>query len=222
MSQAKSHLSTRSFVRTFALAAAIAAGLGVAPRADAQVGVQVIINLPSIGILYYRQQITVPIPASVMAQLLNLSSCPNNAGPGPNTGCPQGAISVPVANVSYTAPNIVANVGLPNPLTPTPGSPPTNVPLVLQNVWAVRAIHNNNVTVTAAVNAAGVPLVNAGPPASSIGIPNATATPGSFPPPGMVNPQFGDVTLNLDLTNAFVPGNYSDPDPTYTLTLALP
>jgi hypothetical protein len=213
--------SSRPFVRTFALAAAIGAALGSVSPAQAQVGVQVIINLPSIGILYYRELITVNIPSSALAPLYsNATACPNNAGVGPNTGCPQGAVTVPPASVNYVSPNIVANVGLPSPLNPTPTTP-TAIPLVLQQVWAVRAIHNNNVTVTAGLGT-GLPLNNAGPPASSINVVNATASPGSFPPPGMVNAQQGDVTLVLDLTNAFVPGNYSNPAATYTLTLALP
>lgn len=219
MTHRKSKLLARAprFVRTFALAAAVGAALGGAEPAQAQVGVHVIINLPSIGILYYRQQITVNIPTTALAPLYsNATACPNNAGVGPNTGCPQGAVTA--SPVTYTAPNIVATVGLPSPLNPTPAVP-NNIPLVLDDVWAVRAIHNNNVTVTAAVNAAGTPLINGG---SSIGIVSATATPGSFPAPGMVNAQVGDVTLGLDLTFAITPGNHSDPDPTYILTLALP
>lgn len=218
MSSRSTPSSARPFVRTFALAAAIAAGLGLAPKADAQVGVQVIINLPSIGILYYRELITVNIPASALAPFYsNPVSCPHNAGVGPNTGCPQGPVTL---TATYVAPNLQATDTTMTPLVPSPTNP-LAIPLLLEDVWAVRAIHNNNVTVTAAVGT-GVPLNNAGPPASSIGIGSASASPFSFPPPGMVNALYGDVTLTLDLTNALVPGNYSNPNPTYTLTLALP
>lgn len=184
----------------------LAAG-SVFNQAKAQVDVEVIINLPGIAILDYFSEITVNVDAAALSALA--FTC-NDGTAGDAIACDRGA-------VSFTA-GAGSDLEGDGAITVSAGGSLANVNLLLENVWALRGIATGNITVAAA-SGTGATLTNG---AASIVTSGATATPGSFAPPGLVNPQFGDVSMNLDLTNATLAGAYQGSGQTYTLTVTLP
>lgn len=190
------------------LAAVILLAASVPFQANAQVGVDVIIDLPSIAILNYTEEVTVEIPSAALAGFIGGTTA------GDAQAFQEGATSDTAALVGG---DLEANLGLvvTEPTSIDLGA----VDLLLQNVWAVRAIHANDVEVVAALGA-GTTLANGG---SQIGVTAATNPGAAFPAPGLApgNAVFGDVLLTLDLGNATTPGAHSAGDPTYTLTVNL-
>ncbi len=202
------------FLRRTGLAAALALSLAVSmPAAQAQVAVDVNITLDGIVILYYYDVINVSIDSAALSGLFGVGGCGGTVTAG--IACAQGTHSGAAA---YAAGQLnVANA--PFAATPAPGAAPANVPLFLENVWAVRAIANAGQNVQVSVVAGADPLVNG---AAQITFTGASVAPASFAPPGLVNPQYGSVTLGLNLTGATAAGTYSSASGTdYTLNVEL-
>ncbi|GAA0712188.1 hypothetical protein [Dokdonella soli] len=201
------------------LAGALALALGgivaaATPRVSsaADVAVNVTIN-NGITILYYYSTLNVTIDASTLGA--GIAGCV--AGTVAQTlNCDRGAstVAATVTGGQFVAPFTAVT-------TPMTGLTPAAMPLVLQNVWAVRALGgaSANTTVTAAVgtnttlkNGAASILVN-----NNIGIATGTAPTLSggasanvvFPDPGLANPVTGSVIMSLDLTNATTAGTYT-------------
>lgn len=201
-------------LRRSTVAAALALSMAaVAPSAQAQVAVDVNINLEGIVILYYYDVINVTIDAAALGGLFGLGSCSGSVTAG--VACSQ-------SDRTGTATFAGGQLNLPNApfaATPAPGTPPANVPLFLENVWAVRAIANAGQQVQVSVAAGADPLLNG---AAQITLTGASVSPASFAPPGLVNPQYGSVTLGLNLTGATAAGVYSSASGTdYTLNVEL-
>ncbi len=100
------------------------------------------------------------------------------------------------------------------------------LPLTLQEVWAVRALGGATANSQVAISNTVAALVNGG---SSIGLsgwllnsPNTIGPPGAtitFPDPGLVNAEVGNVIVTLDFTSATAGGVYTTaPGTEYTLT----
>lgn len=184
--------------------------LATSHDAQAQVNVDVNITLNGIVILDYYSQIDVTIPSAVLGGLFN---CTGTVTAG--QACDQGSTGALVA--TGNASQLTATpTDVP---TPGPGGSPANVPLVLEDVWAVRAIATAGQNVNVGITATGGPLVNG---SASIAIGSPSVSPASFAPPGLVNPTYGDVTLGLNLTNATLAGTYSSVSgQDYTLNVTL-
>ncbi len=201
-------------LRRISLVAAAAVGLSaVAPSSQAQVSVDVNVTLDGIVILDYYNQINITIPS---AALLNLTGC---TLAGSVQQCSQGTISATAT---------VAGSQLVVPTTPVPLTPVTGtidlaaVPLLLEDVWAVRAIATaaQQVNVLVAVPGGASTLTNG---AATIELSLGSGTnPVVFPPPGLAAPVHGNVSLELDLSNATLAGQYSSASGSdYTLTATL-
>ncbi len=203
---------------TGALALAICGVLGAAaPRASSAADVKMDVNITNgITILYYDSALTVTIDAATLAAAITVPLCTNVTG---TVTCDRGA-GAATATVSGT--NLV--VPFTPVTTPTTGLPTVNaMPLVLQNVWAVRALGGTsaNTTVTATVGTNTV-LKNGATTSTivlngNIGIATGTAptlsgaatAPVTFADPGLVNAVTGSVILSLDMTNALLSGTYT-------------
>ena len=103
---------------------------------------------------------------------------------------------------------------------------PTAAALTLSNAWAVRAISGGAGTqtkVTIAVTDSTLTHAGGGGETIEISAGEVQDSGGggfagsvTFSPPGLANPEIGDVRLTLDLTNATEAGEYADG--VYTLT----
>ncbi len=201
--------------RRLAIASALSMGtiLGGMSAANAA-DVEVVISMPSVAILDYYSTVTVNVTAAALGALA--ADCGVATGiSGDATDCNRGAIGP--TNAAWNDPNLEVDFVD----TPTGAATINAVPLILQDVWAIRGIHNNNIRVTTTTGA-GATLSNGGASivTSVTGSPVATdvAAPGLLP----ANAIQGDVTLGLDLTNATLPGNYANAgNPTYTLSVTL-
>jgi len=163
---------------------------------QAQIAVDVDINVGEITILYSFTDIDVDLDAAALGAILA-----NGCTVGTNSlECDEGDAGGPVTAVE-NAGNLEAAFNIAPGITSA-----TAIPLVLQNVWAVRAVGGAtaNTTVTVVVPAATT-ITNG---ASSIAVTAGTATPGTFADPGLGTPQVGDVTLTLDFTNLSLSGNH--------------
>lgn len=202
-----------SSLRRASLASLLIASLAsFAPSSQAQVSVDVNVTLDGIVILDYYNEVNISIPS---AALFSLTGC--TASGGVNQ-CPQGAVSATatMASGQLVAPTTAV------PLAPVNGVPLTAVPLLLENVWAVRAIATaaQQVNVQVAIPGGSSTLNNAG--ASMVLSLGSGINPVSFAPPGLVAPRWGDVSLQLDLSQATLAGQYSSASGTdYTLTATL-
>jgi hypothetical protein len=201
--------------RRLPLAAMLAAPFAfTAQQAAAQVDVDVNITLNGLVILNYYSQIDVTIPSAVLGGLFSCAGGGSISAPG-GVACNQGSAGAVTATGTATQ-LTAAPTDVP---TPGPGTTPSAVPLVLEDVWAVRAIANSGQTVGVTVTAGVEALTNG---AASIAIAGATVAPASFAPPGLVNPTYGDVTLTLNLANATLAGAYSSlSGDDYTLDVTL-
>lgn len=188
-------------IRRILPAALLAAPLALATgQANAQVNVDVNITLNGIVILDYYSTINVNIPTTVWTGMF--SGCTTlNANA---IACNQGTTSV---DAVFTSPSLVAAPA--DVATPPPaGVSLAALPLLLEDVWAVRALGNSPAyTVTVSVTDPGGPLVHAD--GGQILITGSSVNPATFAPLGLVNPVHGDVTLTLDLTAATRAGAYS-------------
>lgn len=190
--------------KTLVLCLIILGAVVLAPQdAEAQVNVDVDVTLQGITILHYYSNIDVTIDSTALAQMLGY------AGTEVDEGTPSGAITVSAHPFSGDA-------DLPTDIT-APTNDPSAVDLTIQNVWAVRSITaagTNTVTTTITDAVMSHTVQGAG---TDIGISNARVTDGvstgasiQFNSPGLVNPQFGDVILELDMTTATHTGTYED------------
>ena len=199
--------------RRLPLAAILAAPFAfTAQQAAAQVDVDVNITLNGIVILNYYSQIDVTIPSAVLGGLF---SCAGGGTVTAGVACNQGSAGSVTATGTATQ-LTAAPTDVP---TPGPGTTPSAVPLVLEDVWAVRAIANGGQQVNVSVLPGVQALTNG---AASIAITGASVAPAAFAPPGLVNPTYGDVTLTLNLANATLAGAYSSlAGDDYTLDVTL-
>lgn len=130
--------------RNLALAALAAGVLFAAPRAEAQVSVDVDVTIGGITILYYYNDIDINIDSSVLAGLTGCASITNGIG------CTQTS-PTPATTASGTQLNWDGDI---DAATLSPDL--TALPVNLQDVWAVRAIGgttaNTTVTVGGAAN----------------------------------------------------------------------
>jgi hypothetical protein len=172
--------------------------LSIPMMGQAQIDVDVDIDIGEITILYAFTDIDVEIDSTALGAILA-----NGCVAGTNSiECDEGDAGGPITAVENTG-TLEATFDI------APGLfDPSAVDLVLENVWAVRAIGGTtaNTTVTATLGADNV-LTNG---ASAITVNDATAAPGTFADPGLGTPQVGDVTLELDLTGITAAGNHDD------------
>jgi hypothetical protein len=187
------------FTRKTMQAVSAAVLLASAGISQAQIAVDVDINIGAITILYAFDDIDVNIPNTALAAILaGTATCATGTL---SEECNLGDGGGPV-NAAENAGNLEANFNINVPCV----APANNVNLVLQNVWAVRAIGGTTANTTVDVIVPGGTTITNG--TSSIGVNSATATPGTFTDPGLGTPQVGDVTLNLDFTNVDAAGNH--------------
>lgn len=221
----------RFIPRLAAIALASAACFPSAVLAQAQGSVDVDITLNNgITILYYYSSVDVNI------SLTDLFGAPAGCTvAGDTRACAIAPLASPVT-ATPLAGELVANFAInPAALSINPGA----VPLVLQNLWAVRAVGGSANTTTVAI-AAGPSTTLNGPAGSTIGMSNfrvqtpafgasAAVGPGAsvqFPDPGLVTARPGDVRIDLNLTGATSLGDYSttgtiasNADSNFTLTV---
>jgi hypothetical protein len=211
-----------------ALALAIGALAPSPAQSQASGTVDVDINLQNgITILYYFSALDVNVNITDIVGTLPAGCSALTAGA--ETACAMSPAAAVTASPTGGPPatSLQANFNI---APPALGLNPAVMPLVLQNVWAVRAIGGGANTSVAI--AAGTTTLN-GPSGATmvlgafqVASTGATGSPGatiSFPDPGLVNARSGDVRLNLNMTNATQTGTYSTATPAgdtnYTLTV---
>lgn len=186
-----------------AVALLFVVALVATPPAEAQVSVDVDITLQGITILHYFSNLDVTIDSTALAQMLGY------AGTEVDEGVPSGAITVssfPFSGDADLATDITAPTG-----------DPSAVDLTIANAWAVRSITaagTNTVTTAITDGTLSHSVQGAG---TDIDISNARVSDGvstgasiQFNSPGLVNPVFGDVILELDMSTATHTGEYQD------------
>ena len=132
--------------RNLALAALAAGVLLAAPRAEAQVSVDVDVTIGGITILYYFNDIDINIDSSVLAGLTGCASITDGIG------CTQTS-PTPTTTASGTQLNWDGNI---DGITLSPNL--SALPVNLQDVWAVRAIGGTSANTTVTVGgAANIP-----------------------------------------------------------------
>lgn len=197
-------LEMRHFSRNSVRAAIAAAFLAGAGLAQAQVAVDVDINVGEITILYAFNDIDVALTSATLATFLGGTGTCAAGTPANSFNCNVGDAGGPV-NAVVNAGNLEAAFDIQTALG-TIAPAPTAVNLVLQNVWAVRALGGTSANTTVGVTVAGGTTITNG--ASSIGVTSGSASPATFADPGLSTPQVGDVTLVLDFTNVTAAGNH--------------
>jgi len=170
--------------------------------AEAQVNVDIDITMQGITILHYYSNIDLTIDSTALTQMIGFAG-------DVDEGTPSGAITVSAHPFSGDA-------DLPTDIT-APTNDPSAVDLTIQNAWAVRSITaagTNTVSTSITDGTLSHSVQGAG---TDIGISNARVTDGvstgasiQFDSPGLLNPQFGDVILELDMTTATHTGEYQD------------
>lgn len=173
--------------------------LAAAGATQAQIAVDVDIDINAITILYAFDDLDVNIPSTALAAILDgTATCVTGTN---SEECNLGDGGGPV-NAAENAGDLEANFNI----NVGAVAPSNNVDLVLQNVWAVRAIGGTTANTTVSVTVPAATTITNG--ASSIAVNGATVTPATFADPGLGTPQVGDVTLNLDFTNVTAAGNH--------------
>lgn len=183
---------------TAAVAASLLAGVSVS---QAQIAVDVDINVGEITILYSFTDIDVDIDNTALAAILDGAATCAAGAFGPE--CDMGDAGGPITAVE-NAGNLEAPFDIAASLTTV--APTNAIDLILQNVWAVRAVGGATANTTVAVVVPGGATITNG--ASAIGVTAGAATPGTFGDPGLGTPQVGNVTLTLDFTNLTAAGNH--------------
>jgi hypothetical protein len=194
-------------IGVLALAAAVVAP---SPAAAQQGPVDIDITLGSVVILHYFQNLDVTLDATALAQMLGYGG----------TSVPEGTADP----ITISAWPFSGDANLQAHIT-NPTHDPAAVDLTIQNVWSVRSnTVNGTNSVTIAItdgtltHSSGRTITMSNGRVNTLGgTPAATIT---FPSPGMANPQYGDVILQLDLSNATRAGEYADG--TFTLTASAP
>jgi hypothetical protein len=209
------------------------------PAAAATGDVSVEIDLTGgVTILYYQAALKVAIDTT---GFVTTTSCAS-AGSGANTyfDCPTAAPATVTATVSGAG-LVGASGSLNTTSTAGPlGSALTAVPLVLNNVWAVRALGgaSANTTVQVALQAAnktlsapssgGTIVINGidlgtGTGTVPASAPTTTTKTATFADPGLASTTAGYVVLNLDLSNAHASSStgvaYTATGPQYVITI---
>jgi hypothetical protein len=209
--KSQQHTLQRSLPKTLVAvsSAALALLLCSAPvHAQAVGATDIDITIPDIVILHYFSAVSVSIDGADMGTFLTGNASALQAAD-------EGSVSVGPGGFTQDL-NII-----PSALT---GNPAAAV-LTLQNAWAVRAISGGASTQTQlAITNTGGSLDRPAPSTATItttyavndGDGGASAATIQFPVPGLVNPEYGDVELTLDLTGATEAGQYTGGQ--YTLT----
>jgi hypothetical protein len=183
------------------------------PAAAAAGDVKVEIDLTGgTTILYYQNDLKVTIDTT---SLLTIgAACSTVASPG-YKDCPD--TTQMAANATVVAGQGLKATGGTSTAIGTTGFDLSNIPLVLENVWAVRALGGNSTSTTVAVTlTANTTLTNAtagsilikgidmgtGAAPATFTAPSTSTKNVSFTDPGLVTAQNGYVTLALDLTAA--------------------
>ena len=190
-------------IRSGLAAAVIGLGFALPSQSQAQLDVDVTIGVNEIIILYAYTDLQVDIPASALEGILDpTGSCSGNID------CDLGAAGP--ENASVTGTDLQADFGISSGFN---GSV-SNVPLVLQNVWAVRGLSDNQIMVDVMLNDSML-SGNAG---SSIMV-NSVSSSGSggFGAPGLGSEVVGDVTMDLDLSGVSAAGDHSAAAHVYTI-----
>lgn len=211
-------------VRALVLAISAAAAVS-APGLSSAGNVQVEIDLTNgVTILYYHSSLNVGLDLATL--LVPPTGCTGSVAAGAvecASTAPQNqtaTVAGGIATATYTAPV-------------TAGVDPSAVPLVLQNVWALRALggSNGNTQVTATLGTAGATLSNGTSTIVLSGIDVGANTPGALAfsaatdavtvaDPGLGTPLPGYVALRLNLANALATGAYSNTaGAQYTITV---
>lgn len=176
-------------------------GLLCVGNAQAQIAVDVDIDVGAITILSSFTDIDITIPDTALAALLVASE----------TNCTAGTLAVECDELEGTATATVTGTALDAALNIGPEVPAASfgaVNLTLSDVWAVRAIGgaSTNTTVTATLGTN--PTLSNG--ASILEVDAVVAAPATFADPGLATPQLGDVTLTLDFTATTSDGLHDD------------
>lgn len=212
------------------IAAGALLGAGTA-SAQANAVVDLNVTLSPITLLYYFSTVNVTVPSSAMAGMLCGTGSVGAIYNSDRANCNLGATTPLTASGSGTGLTANGAIG-----TAPGGFNASTVPLTLQNVWAVRAIGGSastSVTITLGASTTlllggtGTPSIVLSAPTvstSSATSGNGTATV-TFPDPGLVNAQQGDVGLSLNMSNATASGLYSSSaavtgDSNYILTVS--
>lgn len=197
-----------------ALASALFAG-----GAQAQVTGDTELSITLTGemaILSFYSNLNVNVPVTLFAP----TGC--TQGTGDHYACATAGLQTSTATLSGGE----LDAGFTALAAPTLPAVLTNLPLILNNVWAVRSIGGASANAQLGI-ALGNATLSFG--ASQIGLVSAalrstgatgtdTATI-SFPDPGLVTPRVGNVRINLNLTNATLVGAHVGGGAEYTLTL---
>jgi hypothetical protein len=191
----------RQFTLKTLKAATAAALLAGASMAHAQIAVDVDIDVGEITILYAFNDVDVTLTSTALATILGgTGTCAAGTN---STNCSTGDAGGPV-NATVNAGNLEAAFDISTNLGTV--APTNNINLVLQDVWAVRAVGGTSANTTVSVTVPGGTTITNG--ASSIGVTGAAATPSTFTDPGLGTPQTGDVTLTLDFSSLNAAGNH--------------
>lgn len=164
---------------------------------QAQIAVDVDINIGDITILYAYTDIDVDINATALGAIL-ASGCASGTL---SQECDLGDAGGPVTAVE-NAGDLEAPFNIALDVVSS-----SSVNLILQNVWAVRAIGGTSANTTVSVVVAGGTTITNG--ASSIAVSGGSPSPATFADPGLGSPQVGDVSLTLDFTNLTLGGNHN-------------
>ena len=160
------------------------------------------ISFPNVVVLHYWSALDMTLSTAVLTNFL----IGNTTGDDDRLG-KTGVV------ITDTGTNFEAEAAITSSVTS-----PTAITLHIKNAWAVRAVgttSGKNVTVSFSATDASLagPTGNTiGATAYSVGLASATAPSAatvSFPSPGLVTPELGDVALDLDLTGAGEAGNYA-------------
>ncbi|PWB67970.1 MAG: hypothetical protein C3F15_17245, partial [Holophagae bacterium] len=166
-----------------------AAVLAPAPAVAQQGPVDLDITLGSVTILHYFRNLDVTIDSTALTQMLGYGTNPVNEDP---------ADPITISTWPF-----VGNANLQAHIT-DPTNDPAAVDLTIENAWSVRSNNANGTnTVTIAITngllthtSGDTIAMSNGRVTVDLGTPGASVT---FPSPGMANPQYGDVILELDL-----------------------
>lgn len=163
-------------------------------QATATGGTDIDIQLPETVILHYFSNVDVTIDSNALLSWLGYASNVIDEGTASGTGT--------TVDLAMAATN-------PNALTA--------YDLTLSNAWAVRSLHTDaggdtqvEISITDATldNAGGTTItINSGGVQANGG---GFAVTAQFASPGLETPQYGDVRLSLDLSNATMSGSYND------------
>jgi len=188
---------------------ALVASLLCAPAAHAQAtgATDIDITVQGVVILHYFSNIDLTLQTSDLETFLGYGGKTSDEGTITGTG-------------------FSPNVDMASSIT-APSGDPSAATLTLQNAWAVRAIAASGSSVTVAVTLTDNQLVHATDITKNIDLSSALvsedgstyAASRSFAAPGLISPEYGNVRMTLDMTDATLSGQYVDG--VYTLTVTI-